>query len=105
MATKSGTDLYEYVAGEMRRLNVGIGACGAQIAKGREEGSVANFASSPHAVSEDGSRVFFEAVPGGVCSEPSHLYVRINGSKTLDVGAYKFVAANAQGTQVLLESA
>jgi hypothetical protein len=101
--TKSGTDLYEYVAGEMRRLNIGIGACGAQIAKGQEEGSVPAFASSPHAVSEDGSRVFFEAVPGGVCSEPSHLYVRVNGSETVDIGAYKFFAANAQGTQVLLD--
>jgi hypothetical protein len=99
--TRSGEDLYEYSAGRLRQVNVGIGTCGASIAKG-EEGNAHLRASSPHAVSADGSRVFFEAVPGSVCSEPSHLYMRVNGSETVDIGAYRFFAANAQGTQVLL---
>jgi hypothetical protein len=102
--TTSGSDLYEYSAGHLRQVNVGIGSCGARIAQGEEGEAVAGTSgSSPHAVSADGSRIFFEAVPGTVCSEPSHLYMRVNASKTVDIGAYGFFAANAQGTEVLLD--
>jgi hypothetical protein len=56
----------------------------------------------------DGSRVFFEAVPTGhSCSEPTNLYIRLNGgaedAATIDLGAYKFIAANSAGTEVLVE--
>lgn len=100
--TKSGTDLYEYSGGLLRQVNVGIGTCGARIVKGNEETGGGGF-SSPHAVSVDGSRAFFEAVPGSNCSEPEHLYVRVNGAETVDLGAYRFAAADSQGTRVLLE--
>ena len=72
--TQSGDpDLYEYSAGELRQVNVTgtgatIGSCGATIARGaegiaNENGGRAGFPDgSRHAVSADGSQVFFEAV-------------------------------------------
>jgi hypothetical protein len=105
--TKHGEDLYESSGGELRQVNVmgsspgsTIGACGANIVKGKEE---AGEVSSVHAVSSDGSRVFFEAVPGANCSEAKHLYMRMDGESTVDIGAYRFVAANSEGTKLLLE--
>jgi hypothetical protein len=110
--TKSGADLYEYSEGGLRQVNVGIGTCGASIVKGNEEigygevtvkDKVGNSPSGSNAVSTDGSRVFFEAVPGSNCSEPKHLYVRVNGVETIDLGAYSLAAANSRGSEVLLE--
>jgi hypothetical protein len=106
--TKSGFDLYEYSGGELRQLNVDsegntIGSCGARMVLGEEADN--HRLSSEHSLSADGSRVFFEAVPGRNCAEPAHLYMRVAGSETLDVGAYKFRAANAQGTRLLLKDA
>ncbi|HEV3319544.1 MAG TPA: hypothetical protein VG053_07430 [Solirubrobacteraceae bacterium] len=104
--TSSGYDIYEYSEGQLRQANAGIGSCGAHMVEG-VEGYPGHFGdegfSSDHAVSADGSRVFFEATPGSKCSEPAHLYVRTNGMKTTDLGIYKFVAASADGTSVLLE--
>ncbi len=107
--TKSGSDLYEYSGGTLRQVNIGVGECGANIVKGNEEDGGGGTSSS-HAVSTDGSRVFFEAVPGtsAECSTKSkQLYVRANGgsadAETIDLGAYRFVAANSEGTEVLLE--
>lgn len=105
--TRKGGDLYEYHDGELSQVNVTgadpgstIGTCGASIVKGDEE---AGTVSSAHAVSSDGSRVFFEAVPGSDCSEQKHLYMRLDGESTVDIGAYRFVAANSEGTKLLLE--
>jgi hypothetical protein len=111
--TKSGSDLYEYTAGGgLRQLNVSgaegegvtIGTCGAEVAHGKEEGAEYHQFSGPHSISVDGSRVFFEAVPGKNCSEPANLYMRVSGTETVDIGAYKFLGANAEGTRLLLES-
>ena len=101
--TKSGNDLYEYSKGGLRQVNVGVGSCGATIVHGSEGEYEGSRKSSPHAVSADGSRVFFEAVPGNSCSEPSHLYMRVDGVQTVDVGVYRFAAADSEGTEVLLE--
>ncbi len=115
--TGEGDDLYEYSNGALRQANVTgpgsgvtIGSCGATIAD--PSGSVQptafdNRADGAHAVSVDGSRVFFEAVPTGEgCSEAKHLYVRVNGgeddAETIDLGAYTFLAANPEGSRVLL---
>ncbi len=122
--TKSGTDLYEYTPeGGFRQLNVTgsggeaatIGSCGARMVSGEEglplqaraskarrgeEG--AKELSSSHSVSVDGSRVFFEAAPGGHCDEANHLYMRIGGTETVDIGQYEFLAADAQGTRLVL---
>ncbi len=104
--TTSGPDLYEYTASGLRQVNVGIGKCGANIVRGNEESpfnEAISTVSSRHAVSVDGSRVFFEAVPGSECSAAKHLYVRVNGSETVDLGAYRFAGANASGSEALLE--
>ncbi len=107
--TKSGYDLYEYTpGGGLRQLNVGesgatIGSCGAKMAVGRDPAEGGRLVSSPRSVSADGARVFFEAVPGGSCSEPAHLYMRVNGTETVDIGAYQFFGVNEQGTRLLLE--
>jgi hypothetical protein len=102
-STKSGYDLYEYSGGALRQVNVGIGTCGATVAHGREQGALHAIASSSNSVSADGRRVFFEAIPGSNCSEPSHLYVRVDGAETLDLGAVRFLAANETATKVLVE--
>ncbi len=111
--TLEGSDLYEYTPdGGVKQLNVKgsgeeattIGSCGAYIVHGHEDPVDNHRASSSRAVSADGSRVFFEAVPGRTCSEPMDLYMRINGVETVDIGPYKFVAANPQGTELVLEN-
>lgn len=109
--TTSGFDLYEYSEGHLRQVNVAgagtaIGSCGARIVHGDEDGNSAAKATlgSPHAVSADGARVFFEAVPGTDCSASSHLFMREAASEhTLDIGAYRFLAADSTGSKVLLE--
>ncbi|HWX44593.1 MAG TPA: hypothetical protein VNY52_04640 [Solirubrobacteraceae bacterium] len=102
--TVHGDDLYEYSGGGLRQANVDssgktIGSCGATIA-----GAVG---ASEGGVSADGRRVFFEAVPSANCSEPKHTYVRVDGggeaAQTLDLGAYRFLAANPDGSSVLLD--
>jgi hypothetical protein len=108
-STSSGFDLYEYSGGELRQLNLTtggstIGACGATMSTSGAESSGSASKSSHRGVSADGSRVFFEAVPGSDCSEPKHLYMRVGGGDTVDLGVYEFVAANAGDTQVLLEA-
>ncbi len=109
--TASGEDLYEYTAeGGLRQLNVAgepaatIGRCGAKMVRGSSEYHGADSNSSRYSISADGSRVFFEAVPGSNCREASHLYMRVDGERTVDLGAYTFAAANAQGTTLLLRN-
>jgi hypothetical protein len=74
------------------------------MARGSGEGpeGVKEQQSTPHAVSADGSRVFFEAVPGSNCSQPSHLYMREGGETTIDLGPYAFFAADPSGSRLLL---
>jgi hypothetical protein len=112
--TASGADLFEYSGGALRQANVTgaspgttIGSCGAVIVRGPAEAngesdSEDEMPSGAHAVSADGSRVFFEAVPGSNCSEPKHLYMRVNGAETRDLGTDAFLAANKEGSEVLL---
>jgi hypothetical protein len=101
-------DLYEYSGGQLRRLNVGpggapISTCGAELVHGFE--SYTGFLpkifvdqlSSRHAVSADGDRVFFS----DNCTH--NLYMRVDGAETVDIGAYDFIAADPDGTKVLLE--
>ena len=116
--TRSGLDLYEYApGGRLEQLNVTgagnetvtIGSCGAKMVLGEEDPEAKHNSSSSHSVSVDGSRVFFEAVPGKNCSsEAMHLYMRMNGTETgtetVDIGPYTFVAADAEGTSLLLRN-
>ena len=103
-------DLYELSEGKIAQLNVlsdgeKIGTCGASIVHGyegfQEEGEPVE--SSSHAVSADGSRVFFEETPGTMCTSAPHLFMRLDGTETLDIGVYRFLAANSEGTDILLE--
>ena len=103
--TTSGDDLYEWSGGELSLIDHGIGVCGARLVDGFEdyEGHPLNSRVSSHAVSADGSRVFFEAVPGGSCSGPEHLYMHENTGDNIDIGVYRFLAADASGSRLLLE--
>ncbi len=99
--TKSGKDLYELSEGQIRQLNVlggspgtKISTCGALMAGGSASGG---YRSAPSAISADGSRVFFT----DNCTH--HLYMRVGGAETVDIGEYGFIAANAEGSKVLLE--
>jgi hypothetical protein len=113
--TTQGYDLYEYSEGRLRQANVStggatIGACGARIVDGQAEGR--GEGSSPRAVSADGSRVFFQAAPGECATQGEeeaggprlHLYMRVGGAETVDIGAYRFLAADARGAKLLLEA-
>lgn len=106
--TTAGDDLYEYSAGRLQQVNVTggspgspISACGAHLARGDEgyEGRSENEEhGSPHAVSVDGARIFFE----DNCTH--HLYMRVNGAETVDLGEYAFVAANSEGSRLLVKN-
>jgi hypothetical protein len=114
--TLSGADLYEYSGGQVRQVNIDsegrtIGTCGAQMVDGFEDnGTKSSFIpalSSPNAVSAEGRRVFFEAVPGSECNSPKHLYMRFDGggedAETRDLGEYRFLGASSAGSELLLE--
>lgn len=88
--TISGDDVYEYSGGELRQANVLSGGapisnCGAQLAE-----------SAADSISEDGSRVLFT----DNCTH--HLYMRVNGVQTVDIGAYSLFAADAHDEKLLL---
>ena len=120
-ATKTGNDLYEYSAGVLRQANVeaggkAIGTCGAGVVNGLEAESP-NYLTSVNAVSADGSRVFFYAVPVGSECPPvgeeetpgggqelpqRHLYMRVDGETTVDIGVYRFLEADPQGSTLLV---
>ena len=119
--TRSGEDLYEYTAGGgLRELNVDeegatIGSCGANVVRGEEDpgegagasgsgGGSSHADSSSHSISADGSRVFFEAAPGHECTAAKNLYMRVDGSETVDIGAYTFLGANKEGDKLLLKN-
>jgi DNA-binding beta-propeller fold protein YncE len=113
-----GRDLYEYYSGHLSQVNVNstgktIGTCGAQLVQGyegsgergngqgEEESTGSHPSGSINAVSEDGSRVFFEAIcPGG--GEGGPLYMRVDAAQTVDIGDYNFAGANPKGTMLFL---
>jgi hypothetical protein len=126
--TRSGADLYEYTAqGGLRQLNVSgeqattIGSCGARMVYGVDEQGMNNprgAVSGPRSVSADGSHVFFYAGRGHECPTPAEfeaqnfnganprvdLYMRVDGSETVDIGAYRFLGANVSGSRLMLEN-
>ncbi len=125
--TRSGADLYEYTEqGGLRQLNVSgeqdttIGQCGARMVYGVDEQGMNNprrAVSGPDSVSADGSRVFFYAGRGRECPTPGEfsaqnvgemprvdLYMRVDGSETVDIGAYRLLGANVSGSRLLLEN-
>lgn len=85
-------NLYEWSAGQLRLVNVKPG--NTETEAGASIGS-----SSPdvHAVSVDGSRVFWSSLSGQV-------YVRENGERTVEVPDHtgRFLSASADGSKALL---
>jgi hypothetical protein len=114
---ESSCNLYEWVDGELRLVNVlpdnESAAAGAVIGAGRLLGpEVGSFGEAPNvdnAISADGSRIFWSEEEGG------HVYARIDGEETLEIpgpplckkivprkGRACFQTASADGTRVLL---
>ncbi len=108
-------NLYEWAGGQLRLVNVLPGnaaaAAGAVIGSGRllAEAPEAEAANADHAISEDGSRIFWSS------EESGQVYVRIDANRTLEVpgpGSCKesvpqeqracFLSASADGSRVLL---
>jgi DNA-binding beta-propeller fold protein YncE len=91
-------NLYDWVEGRLRLVNVlpdGSTQPGAVFGSGEELG-----ASDPdyaHAISADGSRIFWTD------SENHQVYVRVDGEETIEVpDAGLFLTASADGSKVLL---
>jgi hypothetical protein len=109
-------NLYEWVEGGLRLVNVlpdNSAALGAVIGSGRllapDGFSTVEPPDVSHAISDDGSRIFWSAESTG------HVYARINGEETLEVpgpGSCKeseeledrtcFLTASADGSRILL---
>ncbi len=87
---QGGRDLYEWHGGSLSLVNVLPGNTGVGV------GAVfASNSADNHAVSVDGSRVFWSA--------EGHLYVRAEGQRTVEVpDGSGFVSASADGSRVLL---
>ena len=102
--TASGLDLYEYSQGVFRQANVDsaghtIGTCGASVAKGSAEFEGSEGTSSRHAVSADGSRVFFYAVPSGSSCGTASSLSPCRRRETIDLGTDRLMGANGEGTR------
>jgi hypothetical protein len=101
--TVSGRDLYEFSEGQLRQLNVlggspgtPVSTCGARLAGAGQDVQGEGLSI---AVSAEGLRVFFT----DNCTH--HLYMRVNGVETVDLGEYSLVATDPKGTALLLENA
>lgn len=95
----SGYNLYEWSGGNLRLVNVAPGNAapvpGATFGAAAVVNSLPNFS---HAISADGSRVFWSDAAGQV-------YVRENAEATREIPvAGKFLGASADGSEVLLSS-
>jgi DNA-binding beta-propeller fold protein YncE len=96
-------NLYEWVEGELRLVNVlpGNGAVASDVVfgSGRQlnpplENEATDF---DHAISDDGSRIFWSENGSG------QVYVRINGEETEEIeDPGRFLTASADGSKVLL---
>jgi hypothetical protein len=96
---ESKENLYEWSAGRLRLVNVDPGNASTTpgAAYGAPSKSQYLKANVSHAVSADGSRVFWASATGQV-------YVRENGERTVEIPdhAGEFLAAAADGSKVLL---
>ncbi|HET7444373.1 MAG TPA: hypothetical protein VFJ57_06915 [Solirubrobacterales bacterium] len=96
-------NLYEWTGGQLHAVNLLPGGTestpGAAFGSGFLLGSPAPPAANfSHAISSDGSRVYWTAAGG-------KSYLRLNGSQTIEVpGPGSFLTASANGSRVLLSS-
>jgi hypothetical protein len=86
---------YEWAAGEVHL--VGILPDGTPAADGSQLGSGVSFGSIEHAISVDGSRIFFRALESGD-SSVGQLYVREIATSTMHVSASQRSAPDPAGT-------
>jgi DNA-binding beta-propeller fold protein YncE len=101
-------NLYERVGGQLRLVNVlpgnaetvpgAVFGSGFKLSEESSTGTESNFfgLDFSHAISDDGSHVFWS-------SESGQVYVRIDGEETVEVkDAGRFLTASADGSRVLL---
>ena len=94
-------DLYEWVGGTLRMVNVLPGNSSAVAGNGVYFGLGGTLGGSPatdHAISNDGSRIFWSDQLG-------QLYIRVGGTETRKIeDAGRFLTASVTGTKVLLDN-
>jgi hypothetical protein len=98
---ESAYNLYEWLEGKLRLVNVlpGNGSTqpGAVFGSGTEFATSAGDPDYAHAISTDGSRIFWTD------SENHRVYVRMDGKETVEIpGAAGFLTASVDGSKVLL---
>jgi hypothetical protein len=94
-------NVYEWVSGGLSLVNVlpenGVTHAGAVLGSGSELDKGEEGPDYSHAVSADGSRIFWSETATG------QVYVRLNGESTLKIpDAGKFLTASTNGSRVLL---
>lgn len=103
VVTATGMDLYEWTDGQLRLVNVLPGnnaaAANAVIGSGRLLGDGGETYDFDHAISDDGSRIFWSEQPSG------QVYVREGATTTVKVpDSGKYLTASADGSRVLLSN-
>lgn len=83
----SGSDAYEFAGDQLQLVGVdsegnAISPCGSVVGNGE-----AQTAAPTHAVSKDGTRIFFTAPGSEGCGVPQRVYLREDGSQTIEVSA------------------
>lgn len=83
----NGSDAYEFVGTQLRLVGVDsneqpLSPCGSMIGSGTEDRR-----RREHPISRDGSRIFFTAPTFDQCPEPKRVYLRTNGTDTVEVSA------------------
>jgi hypothetical protein len=103
--------LYEFTDGDIRLVSVfpdgSVAANGANAGSGTDginPSADHGFMTLDHAVSDDGSRIFWQ--PGGPFAGEAPLYVRIDGQQTVEVTSdpVEFRTASTDGSKVLYET-
>jgi hypothetical protein len=88
-ATAGNTNLYEWVNGKLRFVGILPDGSAAQASTAGQDAGAGNNAlrHSSHTISADGSRIIFTDVSTGDQQATGNLYVRINGTSTLQINA------------------
>jgi hypothetical protein len=95
----SGSDAYEFAGDQLRLVGVdsagnAISQCGSVIGNGE-----ATTAARSHAVSRDGTRIFFTAPGSEGCGVPQRVYLRENDSQTIEVSASHCTRSDCNASQ------
>jgi len=93
----AGGDAYEFAGSELRLVGVDtagapVSACGSGVGN-TFQGDV----PFTHPVSVDGDRIWFTAPASGACGEPTRVYLRENGTQTVEASASACSRADCSG--------